>query len=402
MIGLRTLASVSVGLFAAACTADVDVLVDETPPNDDGMGDGSAAGTGFGSGSEPSQAMSVAGGPTWKVLPHDYQVQQTGYWCGPAATRVALSARIPAPSQQSLANQLGTTTNGTDYIGQVTGVLNQDLGAARYSTVNMPNDPPTPAQRDQLWRDIVLGIESGHPLVTNIVAPANNHPPGYPGYTIYHYFAVVGYNPATYEVYIADSANFGGNQHYWLTFGKLASLIPPKGYSTYRCGSSMTVGKIDEKYRALGGCGSLLGAALTEERKTPDGVGRYNVFVNGSVYWSAETGAFEVHGAIRDKWAEVGWEAGLLGYPVSDETSTPGGGRYNVFQRGSIYWTPETGAHEVHGVIRDKWKETGWETGPLGYPISDEYAVAGGRRNDFQHGSITFDPATGVATVTMK
>lgn len=27
----------------------------------------------------------------------------------------------------------------------------------------------------------------------------------------------------------------------------------------------------------------------------------------------------EVHGAIRDKWASLGYERGLLGYPISDE-----------------------------------------------------------------------------------
>src|SRR3954451_21066706 len=54
-----------------------------------------------------------------KTLNIDFQYQQTGYWCGPAATRIALSARISPPSQQQLANELPTTTNGTDWIGQV-------------------------------------------------------------------------------------------------------------------------------------------------------------------------------------------------------------------------------------------------------------------------------------------
>jgi hypothetical protein len=389
------------GTLASGCTADVDILeedvaADEGPPSEDsGMGSGSAW--------DSSTSTTTFAGASWKILAHQYQAQQTGYWCGPAASRIVLSARIAPPSQQSLANQLPTTTNGTDWIGQVTRTLNANLGAARYATVEMPNDPPSPAQRDQLWRDVVRGIESNHPIVANIVAPPHNHPPGYPNRTIYHYFAVVGYNPQTREVHIADSANFSGINHYWLTLDKLASLIPPKGYSAYRCGSTMTGGLIDEKYRALGGCGSFLGAALTLETQTPDGVGRYNVFENGSIYWTPTTGAHEVHGAIRDKWKEVGWEAGVLGYPVSDEIRAPDGdGRYNVFENGSIYWTPRTGAHEVHGVIRDKWAELGWEAGALGYPISDEYEVPGGRQNDFERGSIRWDAATGVATAMIK
>jgi hypothetical protein len=357
--------------------------------------DSSSGDDGAGSGS----AGTLAAG-SWKVLAHDYQPQQTGYWCGPTATRIALSTRMAPPSQGALANELPTTVNGTDWIGQVTRTLNNHVGA-RYATVEMPNDPPTAAQRDQLWRDIVLSIDAGHGMVANIVAPPNNHPPGYPNETIYHYFTLVGYNPATYEVYVADPANFSGNHHYWLTLGKLATLIPPKGYSTYRCGAGRTMGVIDERYRSFGGCSSFLGAALTDETPTPDGIGRYNVFQNGSIYWTPQTGAFEVHGAIRDKWAEVGWEAGLLGYPISNETKTPdGAGRFSVFQHGSIYWSPATGAHEVHGRIRDAWAEEGWEAGHLGYPVSDEYAVPDGRRSDFQHGSIVWTAATNTTQVT--
>jgi hypothetical protein len=358
-------------------------------------GGGGGAGGGSGSNAEATQP--------WKVLNHDYQAQQTGYWCGPAATRIALSARRAPPTQQTLANQLPTTTNGTDRIDQVTTVLNSYLGGPRYDTAQLPNDPPNQAQRDKLWRDVVLGIDSNHPVVTNIVAPPSNHPPGYPNETIFHYFTAVGYNPTTREVYIADPANFGGHDHYWLTFNQFATLIPPKGYSYYRCGSTMTKGDIDRKYRALGGCGSFLGAALTEETATPDGLGRYNVFQDGSIYWSAATGAFEVHGAIRDKWAALGWEVGALGYPISDETPTAsGGGRFSVFQRGSIYWSPATGAHEVRGAIRDKWAEVGWETGALGFPVSDEYAVPAGRQNDFQRGSIEWNTSTQTATVTYR
>ena len=166
------------------------------------------------------------------VLAIQYQVQQTGYWCGPAATRIALSAKTGnLPSQQQLANELPTTTNGTDWIGQVTRVLNNRLGTGWYETKEMPNDPPTQAQRDLLWRDIVLDINNGWAIVANIVAPANNHPPGYPNYTIYHYFTVIGYDSSDMTVKIADPASFGGNQIYWLTFNQLATLIPPKGYA---------------------------------------------------------------------------------------------------------------------------------------------------------------------------
>jgi Peptidase_C39 like family len=167
-----------------------------------------------------------------KTLEVDYQVQETSYWCGPAATRIALSARMAAPSQADLAAQLGTTENGTDDIKQVTGVLNANLGTNAYESKYLPNDPPSQEQKDLLWNDIVHGIDDNHPLVTNIVAPPGNQPPGYPpDQTIYHYFTVIGYDEANKTVLIADPASFGGNQIYWLSFDQLASLIPPKGYS---------------------------------------------------------------------------------------------------------------------------------------------------------------------------
>lgn len=83
----------------------------------------------------------------WVVLNHEYQAQATGYWCGPAATRIALSARIAPPSQQTLANALGTTVNGTDYIGQVTGVLNNYLGTGWYETRTCPTIHPAKPKR---------------------------------------------------------------------------------------------------------------------------------------------------------------------------------------------------------------------------------------------------------------
>lgn len=163
-------------------------------------------------------------------------------------------------------------------------------------------------------------------------------------------------------------------------------------------GSGTVGGAIADKYKALGGCTSALGRPMTNELPTADGVGRYNHFENGSIYWTPKIGAFAVVGAIEDKWASLGWENGFAGYPITDELGSPDGvGRYSVFQAASFYWTPKTGAHEVHGTIRDKYKELGWELGQLGYPTSDEYAIQGGRRSDFEHGAILWDAATNTA-----
>ncbi|MEV5732881.1 hypothetical protein [Streptomyces sp. NPDC052292] len=83
--------------------------------------------------------------------------------------------------------------------------------------------------------------------------------------------------------------------------------------------------------------------AAVADSLTPDGVGRYNHFENGSIYWTPETGAWEVHGAIRDKWASMGWERSQVGYSTSDEHG-PSNRRSNKFQHGTyLTWTPTDG-----------------------------------------------------------
>ena len=135
-------------------------------------------------------------------------------------------------------------------------------------------------------------------------------------------------------------------------------------------------GAILSKYRQLGAEAGFLGFPLSDELVTADGAGRYTNFQGGSVYWHSSIGAFEVHGAIRDKWRASGAEN--LGYPTTDDTRTPdGSGRFNHFRdvrndvEVSVYHSDSTGAHVVHGVIRRRWAELGWERSYLGYPTGD-------------------------------
>jgi hypothetical protein len=155
---------------------------------------------------------------------------------------------------------------------------------------------------------------------------------------------------------------------------------------------------IDRKYQELGGAGGALGRPVTDERSTPDGRGHFRHYEGGSIYATLQTDAHEIHGPIRDKWAALGWERSFLGYPETDELVAPDKrGHFNHFQEGSIYWTQETGAHEVHHAIREKWKELGWERGWLGYPLTDELEMPDGRGryNLFQGGSIYWTPEKG-------
>ncbi|MTK31506.1 polysaccharide deacetylase family protein [Nocardia seriolae] len=183
----------------------------------------------------------------------------------------------------------------------------------------------------------------------------------------------------------------GASAVQWFTTGRI--------YWRNDIGAFEVHGAIGGKHAELGSLASFLGFPVTDESTAPDGSGQFNHFQGGSIYWSPASGPHTVYGAIRDKWSVLGWERGVLGYPLSDETGVTGG-RASQFQGGNIYWSATTAAHEVHGAILTRYLQFGGTGSTLGLPISDEYTVEGGRRSDFQHGRIDWNATTGAVTVT--
>ena len=164
-------------------------------------------------------------------------------------------------------------------------------------------------------------------------------------------------------------------------------------------GAHVVFGAIAGTWGRHGWENGFLGYPTTGEIALARGGGRYQAFQGGSIYWSPATGAHPVAGAIAGTWAAHRWEAGFLGYPTTGEIAlTRGGGRYQVFQGGSVYWSPTTGAHAVSGAVRDAWGRQGWEAGRLGYPTSGETISGGVARQNFQGGSIAVELATGRVT----
>ena len=106
---------------------------------------------------------------------------------------------------------------------------------------------------------------------------------------------------------------------------------------------------ISDKYAQLGGAAGFLGQPTIAETVTPDGVGHYRHYTSGSIYWHPRTGAHEVHGLIGQRWAQLNWEQGYLGYPITDEIDTvDGGGRVSRFEGGELIWREKTNTvHEV-------------------------------------------------------
>ncbi|MDI2132830.1 LGFP repeat-containing protein [Yinghuangia seranimata] len=164
-------------------------------------------------------------------------------------------------------------------------------------------------------------------------------------------------------------------------------------YWSPRTGAHEVHGGIWTRWWQLGNETGFLGYPVSDESSL--GRSRYNEFERGTIYWTADGGAHEMHGGIRARWIQIGGPE-AVGFPVTDEMPTSDGrGRYQVFDHGSIFWTPQTGAVELYGGINAAWASQGWNSGRLGYPTVGEYPVPGGRRGDFEGGYILWVQATG-------
>lgn len=204
-------------------------------------------------------------------------------------------------------------------------------------------------------------------------------------------------------------------------------------------GAQISSGPIRTKWLATNVEAGPLGYPVTGEIKGLKDGGSFQNFQGGTIMYSPATGARISIGAIRTTWASTGYENGPLGYPTSDEYKVEGGvaqnyqggvithnysfgnqivsnemaarykehsaflgtavadkvairdgGYYQNFVRGSILWSPATGAQISIGGIRSIWASVGYENGVLGYPTSGELAAGGGVYQDYQGGVITW------------
>lgn len=166
---------------------------------------------------------------------------------------------------------------------------------------------------------------------------------------------------------------------------------------TYWPSPHQVCGAIREKYDQLGGPQSFLTWPKSNELTNPDGTGKRTEFVNGFIYWHPVTGAHSVSTHFSLVWARNGWETGRLGYPIEDELGTGDGiGRRQVFQNGHIYGSL-SGLAAVEGEILGRYLLLGGPTGVLGYPETDEIGTPDGvgRFNRFAGGMLYWSPTTG-------
>ncbi|CAN5921664.1 hypothetical protein BH23ACT10_BH23ACT10_14670 [soil metagenome] len=221
--------------------------------------------------------------------------------------------------------------------------------------------------------------------------------------------------------------------------------------------TKIVLGRVDRRYRKLGGPRGELGYPTSDTRRLNVG-GTVTRFEHGAIYRSSATDPVAVLGRIARVFVDRGGPGGSgLGFPVSAQRPLVGGGRtqrfedgliigpsaqrvfvvrepirrrymgqmdgpdgvwgfpithtgeiigkdglWNRFQRAVVYWSPQTGAHWFErGTIYRRYRVEGGAAGRLGFPTSDQDVTPDGlQRVVFEHGTITYDPESGRVTVT--
>ncbi|AQY55627.1 lysin A [Gordonia phage Huffy] len=144
-----------------------------------------------------------------------------------------------------------------------------------------------------------------------------------------------------------------------------------------------------------------LGARITKgEMVTPDGKGRFAQFAAGYVYFHPNARAHKRVGDravavplnIFETWAGLGWEAGVLGYPIERHHVVAGVGDIQGFQGGVVYRKYGQPGYFVTGRIWDRFAATDFERGN-GWPQSNEHDFDGGQVQRFEKLDMVYNPS---------
>ncbi|SCF04219.1 C39 family peptidase, partial [Micromonospora mirobrigensis] len=122
-----------------------------------------------------------------------YQAQPNFYYCGPAATRNALSVQGKDINVDAMAREMGTTEDGTNSINDITPVLNKETGKDVYRSVEIKDRKADDKQTDKLRADVVETVDGGRAVVANIAGTAVDTDGNTHSFEGGHYISVVGY-----------------------------------------------------------------------------------------------------------------------------------------------------------------------------------------------------------------
>ena len=166
-------------------------------------------------------------------------------------------------------------------------------------------------------------------------------------------------------------------------------------YWTEKNGARIVCGAIGDRYGQAGWEKGELGTPVTDEIKLPDEVGVLQVFNGGHIYYSPITGAHVIKGLVWDEFSKQNYEKGA-GYPLTSEVATPNAeGVFQKFEYSHIYYKQGSArAFTIFADILDIYARFGYEAGRLGWPISNRELVDSSWVQHFEGGTITYNPTT--------
>ncbi|MFI6266332.1 C39 family peptidase [Micromonospora sp. NPDC051006] len=159
-----------------------------------------------------------------------YEAQPNFFYCGPAATRNALSVQGKDINVDAMAKEMGTTEAGTNSINDITPVLNKETGKDVYRSVEISTPKADDKQTDKLRADVVRTVDDGRAVVANIAGTATDTDGNTHSFEGGHYISVIGYRDGGKVVTIADSAD-PNMASYRMSVDNLADWIATRGYS---------------------------------------------------------------------------------------------------------------------------------------------------------------------------
>ena len=153
-------------------------------------------------------------------------------------------------------------------------------------------------------------------------------------------------------------------------------------------------GPVLRRYDGMGREGGPLGMPATDVWGTRSYKGAG--YRRGLIIYSASTGSHAVLTGFRTAYIEAGGAQGLLGLPITGRKASaavPDGGRYQRFERGTLYQR-KTGApvYALWGKIDAKYRSMGMASSPCGYPTADLKVSSSGQTAVFEHGTMTHKP----------
>ena len=125
--------------------------------------------------------------------------------------------------------------------------------------------------------------------------------------------------------------------------------------------------QLKTRYEAMGSDLGALGRIAGYGYCLPGESACWQEFDKGYIIWSPTTGAWESKGGIRTRWSQIGYQSGVLGFPIGPE-NWEDNGWWQSYQNGVIVGKTATGFWESMGPIRTRWGQIGYQNSFMGYP----------------------------------